>query len=181
MNETTFLSKTKEIIKCKKSCDGTHCYWDRHPITNDNVFRCPIQYVPSENKRVHVTRGGSSYVIKEKITKKDREKKIVPSDTVTVQKEYYETEGVFCSLECCVAYVRSNAHDSTYEDSYQLLMKMYNIIKLPNAAPHWRVLVDYGGWLSIGDYRKQLNTTRVAYHGTFVSICNLYEDGKKFN
>jgi hypothetical protein len=44
-------------IKCKKSCEGTHCYWDRHPITSDNIIRCPTRYVPSEHKRVHVTRG----------------------------------------------------------------------------------------------------------------------------
>ncbi len=134
MTAIKFLDKAKEIVKCKKSCEGTHCYWDRHLITGDNVIRCPTRYVPSEYKRVHVTRGGSSYVIKEKITKKDRKRKTVPSDIITVQKEYYETEGVFCSLRCCVAYVQSNAHNPIYDESIQLLMKMYNIVQLPQAV-----------------------------------------------
>ncbi len=160
MTAIKFLGKAKEIVKCKKSCEGTHCYWDRHLITGDNVIRCPTRYVPSEHKRVHVTRGGSSCVIKEKITKKERERKTVPLDIITVQKEYYETEGVFCSLRCCVAYIQSNAHDPIYDESAQLLMKMCDITRLPQVAPHWKTLVEYGGWLSIDEYRKQLDTTR---------------------
>ncbi len=172
----SFLDKKKDIIKCKKTNDGTHCYWDRHLITNDNVIRCPTRYVPSEHKRVHVTRGGTSYVIKEKITKKDREKKIVPSDITTVLKEYYETERIFCSLRCCVAYIRSNSHDPMYDESAQLLMRMHDIVQLPIAAPHWKTLVEYGGWLSISEYRKQLDTSFTTYHGTYVSVSNLYEE-----
>ncbi len=172
MTAIKFLDKAKEIVKCKKSCEGTHCYWDRHLITSDNIIRCPTRYVPSEYKRTHVTRGGSSYVIKEKITKKERERKTVPSDITTVQKEYYETEGVFC----CVAYIQSNAHNPIYDESAQLLMKMRNITQLPKAAPHWKTLVEYGGWLSIDEYREQLDTTRSIYHGTFVSVCDLYEE-----
>ena len=175
MDTVNFLDKTKVTVKCEKSREGTHCYWDRHLITDKNVIRCPTRYVPSEHKRVHVTRGGSSYVIKEKITKKDRKKKIVPSDITTVRKEYYETEGIFCSLECCVAYIQSNSHDPMYDESSQLLMKMHDIVRLPTAAPHWKNLVEYGGSLSIDEYRKQLNTTRSIYHGTFISVYDLYE------
>ncbi len=71
-----FLNKLRmTAIKCKKSCEGTHCYWDRHPITDEDVIRCPTRYVPSEHKRTHVTRGGSSYVIKEKNNGKRQKKK----------------------------------------------------------------------------------------------------------
>ena len=67
---------------------------------------------------------------------------------------------------------------------------MYNEINPENQnieiipAPHWRMLSDFGGSLSIEEFRESFNKIRYVHHGTCeiknCSIGNLYEDQIKF-
>ena len=60
--------------------------------------------------------------------------------------------------------IQDNKHNNLYEHSDNLLIKLYKDmndhsiknIKI-NPAPHWRLLKDYGGKLTIEEYRKTLN------------------------
>ena len=40
--------------------------------------------------------------------------------------EYYETDGIFCSFNCCQSYINDNKHIRLYDNSHMLLLKMYN-------------------------------------------------------
>ena len=74
----------------------------------------------------------------------------------------FEVEGVFCSFNCIVAYLNEH-YDYRYKDSSILLLMMYRKLfgydrKLTSIipAPSWKLLKDYGGHLSIEEYRKCL-------------------------
>ena len=72
----------------------------------------------------------------------------------------FECEGVFCSFNCCVSYLNEHT-DYRFKDSSVMLLMMYRKITkcgktvtsiLP--SPSWKLLKEYGGHLSIEDYRK---------------------------
>ena len=87
-------------------------------------------------------------------------------DTATVVKDYYETDGSFCSFNCCLAFIRDNRHNQLYQHSEELLMRMYvDVFHITvtnmgsiNPAPSWRLLRDYGGCLSIDEFRASFQT-----------------------
>lgn len=73
--------------------------------------------------------------------------------------ETYETEGIFCSFPCCKAYIIDKGSKVKYKDSLSLLTtlfetfiteKSYNMLP---PSPSWKLLKDYGGHLSIQEYR----------------------------
>jgi hypothetical protein len=74
----------------------------------------------------------------------------------------FEVEGIFCSFNCIVAYI--NEHfDYRYKDSSVLLLMFYRKLmktcsKLTQIlpSPSWKLLKEYGGHLSIDEYRKSL-------------------------
>ena len=78
-----------------------------------------------------------------------------------------------------------------YNHSLTLLMKMYNemlntTVSVFDDAPHWRLLREYGGHLSIEEFRGCFNKIDYEEHGiikntpTFRSIGHLFEEKIKF-
>jgi hypothetical protein len=158
-----------------------NCYWDRHPF--DTVpLGCPIKYIHSNVvKSYHSEISKDIYTIKENITRKKRlqirrkrQKNEDDTDTTTTtlsrvlqHKEYYLTDGIFCSFNCCKAFIEDNKHIRLYDNSLNLLVKMYydmfkhiqpshknmNIV----SAPHWRILIQYGGIKTISQFRNNFN------------------------
>jgi hypothetical protein len=111
--------------------------------------------------------------------------------------EYYFTDGIFCSFNCVKSFIKENTHNTLYQYSEMLLIKLFNyIMSLENKnidlnkaviypAPHWRLLQAYGGHLSINDFRKNFNKITFNYHGIlkkelFSPIGNLYEEKINF-
>ena len=94
--------------------------------------------------------------MQDKILKKDPE-----SICEIENKEYYITDGIFCSFNCCLAFIKDNWYNSMYSNSETLLNQIYN--KLFNntqkflEAPSWRLLKDYGGGLTIQEFRQSFN------------------------
>ena len=41
------------------------------------------------------------------------------------ENEYYETDGIFCSFNCCQAFINENKHNPLYEHSTFLLNKIF--------------------------------------------------------
>lgn len=223
----SFLDESKRLRKCMVSMidfNGKNrykCYWDRNSIP-DNLqpIGCPVKYVPSRvTKAYHSEISKETYTISEPITEKrrkdvgDRNDKRLSIDP----KGYYETDGVFCSFNCCMAFIEApeNRTNPLYQHSKALLLKMYNdLMDVPgsagtsagagpsanagtsaNAGPstnagvqeimiagHWRTLIDFGGNLTIEQFRNAFN--KILYHDHGVISCSsmgrLFEDRIKF-
>jgi hypothetical protein len=74
----------------------------------------------------------------------------------------FDCEGIFCSFNCCCAYLNEH-HEYRFKDSSILLLMMYRklfqhykTITSIIPSPSWKLLKEYGGHLSIEDYRKSL-------------------------
>ena len=169
-----------------------HCFWCKFPFKSKPIG-CPINYVPSQAIKKyfsHISR--EVYTIKEKITEKLR-KKIENKEgnkIKIINNEYYETDGVFCSFNCCKAYIEHNKHDRKYDKSSLLLVKMYNqIMNTENvsiaSAPHWRTLEQFGGHLNIVKFRSGFGKVEYEKHGNtqglkFLPTGVLFEEKIKF-
>lgn len=101
---------------------------------------------------------------------------------IEVTSGYYETDGVFCSPECCLAFIndeKSKAGGSKYIDSERLLHSMLGLTQRILPANHYRLLEKYGGKLTIEQFRNNNKSVKYEYHGTTVLISHLFE--KKLN
>ena len=198
----SFLDESKKLHTCYVSMIDFqskmyvnllryHCFWCRHPFDTQPIG-CPIRYVSSQaEKKYHSQISQDTYRIKENITSK-RYQNISETDQLSLKiGEYYETDGVFCSFNCCQAWINDNKHNILYNMSSTLLTKMYNNMMgtkmiIIHPAPHWRLLEQYGGHLNIMKFRESFNKIEYKYHGitkqipNFLPLGNLYEENIKF-
>lgn len=201
----SFLDESKQLRKCAismidfqsdKKLDDMKtrykCFWDRNYIP-DNVrpIGCPIKYIPSKATKTYISEiSKEKYSIRENVTKnKAIELEMKNDSRIKIDEEnYYQTDGVFCSFNCCMAYIHSpeNKNNPIYRYSEALLLKMYNSLNVDSAveilpAPHWRTLVEFGGYLTIDQFRQSFNRVSYFDHGIIcVSIGRLFEDKIKF-
>lgn len=166
-----------------------HCYWCRSPFETRPIG-CPIKYVASQAvKKYHSHISRDTYTIKESIP---HNKTSLDAPNISIKiGEYYETDGVFCSFNCCQAFINDNHYDRKYTLSNMLLMKMYNtmmgtkVIRI-SPAPHWRTLDLYGGHMNILAFRDGFNKVDYESHGNtrpvprFEATGTLYEEKIKF-
>jgi hypothetical protein len=82
--------------------------------------------------------------------------------------DFFDTEGIFCSFNCMCSYLHENTNVSQYKDSGSLIYFMYKLIfnEYPykmniRKAPSWKLLKEYGGHLSIEDFRSMFNTVNI--------------------
>lgn len=119
------------------------------------------------------------------------EKKRKPADSNfdhmgLLSRDHYVTDGIFCSFNCCLAFILENFRDPLYKDSEQLLYKMYaDVFGGPaekiTPANHWRTLAIYGGKVSIGKFRQNLESIEYAAQGVIKMrpIAHIYEEKYK--
>jgi hypothetical protein len=160
------------------------CYWDHHTFDNPPVY-CPIFYrqrqVAKTNQVEFKTKNDvttSVYVIKENIPESKDISHLKNVSEVT--NAYYEVDCIFCSPQCCLAFIRharNAAGGSKYEDSERLLHAMLNITSPITPANDYRLLEAYGGNLTIDQFRS--NNLTYKHCGTTVLISHLFE--KKIN
>ena len=171
-----------------------YCFWCRHNF-DSRPIGCPIQYVHNKLVKSYYSELSKEvYTIKEFIS---NSKKIdtnisspqqQQSTTLKIFKnDYYVTDGIFCSFNCCRAYIMDNKHNSIYDLSDILLKKMYveitgNKCENIDPAPHWRMLNGYGGNMSINQFRKCFNKIEYDFHGTikFMPLQHIFEEKIKF-
>jgi len=168
-----------------------HCFWCRHPF-DTRPIGCPIKYVASHaEKKYHSHISRDMYTIKEDVTSKRRQELDESEQLLVNIGEYYETDGVFCSFNCCKSWINDNKHNRLYDLSLVLLMKMYNAIlctkmDVISPAPHWRTLEQYGGHLNILKFREGFNKVDYKCHGNtkkipnFLPMGTLFEENIKF-
>ena len=149
-----------------------HCFWCRHSFHTIPIG-CPIEYVPpraSKSYNSEITK--DKYILRGDLTKKQFEefKRREPpalEEYQMVENDFYLMDGLFCSFNCCLAYIKANLSNPLYMQSEFLLHKIYvdlfgsQCMSLVE-APSWRLLKNYGGHISIEDFRK--NFYRVEYN-----------------
>lgn len=197
----SFFDESKKLHKCcismidfrsqtDVSTFRSNCFWDRNPF-DSKPLGCPIRYVTSQAVKVyHSEISKDVYTIKENITSSRKNKIQDPRVNINV-REYYETDGAFCSFNCMKAFILDNKHNRLYDNSLSLLLKMYNKmmgtkINTIDTAPHWRILKEYGGQTPVSLFRLGFNKVEYDSHGTiqnfpeFRPIGFLYEERFKF-
>ncbi len=74
--------------------------------------------------------------------------------------------GNFCSWECMMAYnIDINDENISKRTSliYMMYKKTYNSYKIIKQAPSWKILIDFGGPLSIDEFRENLISNSLDY------------------
>jgi hypothetical protein len=147
-----FMDVLKNKHKCitlptngEKKINTLSCYWCRHHF-NHHYIECPVDVsTVKKEKSYYSFVNKNSYTIHEPITGEH------------VPNEIYITDGYFCSFNCCLAFIHDNQHNVYYKKSLVLLnqyyYKLYNVKMNVIPAPHWRLLKDYGGYMTIEEFR----------------------------
>lgn len=155
------------------------CFWDRHPIGGEvSAIGCPIKYVPSAVYKAYF-----SEINKEKFMVKQSVLEFPKIEEIAKEKnDYYETDGVFCSFECCLAFIIDNKKkNNMYSESELLLNRIAG--KKINPAPSWRLLKVYGGHLDIKEFRDSTKNTEYQdmgiYKGIFKPVAHAFEQKLK--
>jgi len=197
------------------------CFWCKCPIPENVIaIGCPLKYVPNQAiKRYYSEISKDTYTIKENITvnkfktlsnqeeikqdelKEDELKEDPELSSLNIKKleitnkNYYLTDGIFCSFNCCLSFIKdqkSGKNGSMYNLSEMLLLKIYSQIHpsikhpLIDEAPNWRQLKKFGGNMTIEEFRASFNKIEYKQHGfitefpTFKSIGVMFEENLKF-
>jgi len=208
----SFLDESKRLYQCNvcmidfvtkdntENLKGYNCFWCKHPFKTIPIG-CPIKYVSSKVvKKYHSEVSKDDYVIKENVTKYkrnllDNKNLFISKDKAKIdikKEEYYETDGIFCSFNCCKAFIKDNKHNNMYERSDNLLIKLYKDMNSNNEnvkinpAPHWRLLKTYGGHLNIEQFRENFNKCTydfqgvISYNSIFKPIGIMFEEKINF-
>jgi hypothetical protein len=153
-----------------KTMGTYHCYWDRNSFSNQPIG-CPVRYIPNKASLLYKSHiNTESHVIRSDINT-NRLSELDKTDIVIDKNDYYETDGIFCSFNCCQAFIEDNYHNPIYKYSKALLLDIYNTIfsdnniRIISSAPHWRLLQEYGGHFSILKYRDSFNAKSYTNHG----------------
>lgn len=182
-SQIEIMDETKKSILCDIShCTNSdakssiiNCFWDRHRI-NGNVIKCPLRYKPKQIVKVY-----KSEISKEEYTIKENVVKFSEISFSTIS-DNLEVTDAFCSFSCCLAFIRDNKHDRRYDQSEMLLHKIFMTL-YKNAelypSPHWRTLVEYGGYLSINEFRERNYKVKYTYNGPVLDTGYLFS--KKIN
>ena len=173
----------------RKIKEGTRCHWDHHSFDGIGIF-CPLSYRPKQVAKISqgeiktkINSETTNYTIKENIPKsKDISTFLKKDNIIQITDAYYEVDGVFCSPECCLAFIneeKSKAGGSKYSDSERLLHFMLELTTRITPASSFRLLEAYGGTLTIEQFRKNNKSIKYEYYGTTVLISHLFD--KKIN
>ena len=194
----SFLDESKKLSSCmvskinfeeKKYC----CFWCRNPIPDDVYpIGCPIKYIPDKIIKSYQSEiNKEKYTISEFVTdSRIEEIKEKNEHNYKIERRgVYESDGVFCSCNCILAFLKEpeNRKNPLYRYSYILLNEIYQKLfnkdlKTLIPAGHWRLLNEYGGNQDIKTFRQNFNHIEYINKGniSFIPLCKLYEDKIKF-
>jgi len=137
-------------------CVNYNCYWCRHVISPTvQPIGCPIKYIDHEAVKFK-----DRELIRQPVTDT-----IDNESVITLKNGFYCMDGVFCSFQCCLRYIIENARNPMYMDSEFLLSHIYwdmygkVMSDVVEPAPDWRLLIEYGGHLTIEQFRNGFTTS----------------------
>lgn len=192
VDSLSFIDESRKIHKCMlSSIDFSNanlycCFWCRHPFTTDPIG-CPVKYIPNVVSRSFLSEiTKEKFIVRENISKNNYSS--TNTDTFTEVNDYYETDGIFCSVNCCYTFILENKKNPLYVDSEYLLHKIhFDIDKTDakiNPSPHWRLLKVYGGTLDISSFRSNISRLEYVKKGLykpfFKSLAHSFEEKIKF-
>lgn len=169
---TTHLSPKNESLAEQTIL---HCFWCRHPFPHRPVS-VPLSYVPNRiHKQYQSEITNDTYILRENIDSENKNvqsilqpslqaltNSVLKKTKIVVQpRDYYISDGTFCSFNCALAFIRDQKSNPIYCDSETLLTKIYHdtfgmdAVRL-QSSPSWRLLRNYGGHLTIEDFRRNL-------------------------
>lgn len=165
--ETNCVATMVDVISNNKLPQSTciKCFWCKQNF-DWNPLGCPIKYVNPLIEKSYISQiTKDKYYMRENIVK-SKLKSLVNNqnfEITTFPFDHYLTDGIFCSFNCTLSFIKDNSHDILYKESYSLLHSMYfDLVGKKMAkiipSPHWRLLKDFGGHLSIEEFRQNLNT-----------------------
>lgn len=139
-----------------------NCFWDRHPFTSPPIF-CPVEKIHKPLIKNYVSNiNGKTYKIQDSMQESE------------IQE--YNVDGVFCSVECCLAFIDEYRHNPMYQNSEYFIREIFPTSEYKR-APHWRILTEYGGNQSIEEFRKSfVNTIYVPDGIIYNPICFLFRE-----
>ena len=173
--------KKQQIV----SSPNHHCWWCRHTFTTPTIS-CPIRYEPQSIVKTFTSDVSKEHFVLEQPIPADEK---VDENEVTLIPAYYETDGIFCSFNCCRSYIEEQLHNTIvkhhYKESMSLLMKLYADIhgKYPSklkSAPDWRLLKEYGGYMTIAEFRSGFNVNCYKEKGFIGDIPQTRPMGRMF-
>ena len=178
----SFLDESKQQHNCiismydflQESClpvkTDISCFWCKHAFTTTPIG-CPIRYIPAKVTKAYYSEiTKDTYQITDNLT--PLRKKGIPAlmekhdskfEIHDNNDEYFLTDGVFCSFNCCISFINEmKSYNSLYEQSKGLLLSLYSSLfetdePIIHPAPHWRLLKSYGGYLTIEEFRNSFD------------------------
>lgn len=166
-----------------------NCFWCRNPF-DTQPLGCPIKYIPNEIIKTYQSAvNKETYTMRESVTEKKKESLENNKNISVNNTKRYQSDGVFCHFCCIKAFIEDNKHIPMYKNSTSLLSKLYadltgNKLISFDSAPHWRLLREYGGHMSIEEFRKTFTNVEYVYKGIlkvkFDPIGSLFEETLKF-
>lgn len=157
---------------------AVYCFWCRHPF-HYRPIGCPIDFISDRmTKSYHSEITKEKYMLRENVTKQQlndlvaelgeqqRNQYTIENTYELQSRNYYLIDGLFCSFNCCLAFIQANKTNPLYLYSEAYLVKIYYDVFGEHCgplhpAPSWRLLKNYGGHMTIDDYRK--NFYKVEY------------------
>ena len=144
------------------------CYWCRHNFSSIPIG-CPIDRVFSKLYKTYFSEiTKKTYMLNETITAGSGSEDMSKQNNSnyftmkTQDRNYYITDGIFCSFNCCMAFIKENKNNHLYKQSESLLLKIYDdLFELKTdilPASTWRLLKEYGGDYTIEEFRQNFNT-----------------------
>jgi hypothetical protein len=168
-NIVTTFDKNKDVRKIK-------CFHCKHYVPETDLpLSLPIKYYPKTrytvqrhcaliNTKIEKNSENENMILfKETYTDKQYEKL---QNKENISEEYFNCEGVFCSFNCMSSYCREqNINNIKYRESFMLILMMYKKFfgKIPyklQDAPSWKLLEEFGGHLTIEEFRKSFQTVK---------------------
>ena len=153
-NTFHYFSHLHDYLAMKAMPNSTTipCFYCTEPFSNAPLG-IPVGFVPSYYEQKGPD--GECYPIT--LTSAKRKNEVKELGHRVIERDYYETDGNFCSFPCMIAYY--GQHRDMYTDTTMPLMKRMHMElmghALPrDAAPSIRLLKKFGGHLSINEWRS---------------------------
>ncbi len=140
--------------QCLPDATKLFCWWCRHGFPTSPIG-CPVSII----RHRHSVDG----------ERFPAERDNDPRDQGTAEDSammlILETEGMFCSFPCCKSWATEQQREPRYASSLTLLQDLYHRCggegSIPQ-APSWKLLKEYGGSLTIKEYRTSMGI--LAFH-----------------
>lgn len=130
------------------------CFWDKHHFEGKGVM-CPLYYKPKQ-----IVRKKKEYYMNQNINRNSVINQNTNFQIFKIINEEIFYDDMFCSNECCLAWIEDNHLNPKYKNSKQILFN--EILKekkeIPNKSNNWKIIDKFGGFLDIQEFRENKKT-----------------------